>query len=230
MMIQTVIFDIDNTLYDYDTAHAPAFQALTDYVGAHLGVTPDQFTALHRSANQILKERTGGNCAAMHNRLIRYQIILEQLGASIAHAPVMERLYWTTLLQAAQPNPGALSCLRQLKNAGIRLGIGTDMTADWQYTKLEQFGMLPLFDFMVTSEEVTDEKPGERFFHLCLEKAGCPAECCAFVGDSLKKDVAGAQMAGMRPIWFQPQGDSPLLLEGVLRVRRLDAIPRYLLG
>lgn len=30
-MIQAVIFDIDNTLYDYDSAHVVAFQALTEY-------------------------------------------------------------------------------------------------------------------------------------------------------------------------------------------------------
>ena len=29
-MSQSVIFDIDNTLYDYDAAHVVAFQALTE--------------------------------------------------------------------------------------------------------------------------------------------------------------------------------------------------------
>ena len=227
-MIQTVIFDIDNTLYDYDAAHAVAFQALTEYAQRELGVRPEEFPALHKAANTVLKARTGGNCAAIHNRLIRYQILLEDLGKPIFHAPRMERLYWNTLLDAAVPSPGALSCLTQLKEGGKRLGLGTDMTADWQYVKLERLGMLPLFDFMVTSEEVTDEKPGEKFFQLCLEKAGCPAAQCAFVGDSLKKDVIGAQRAGMRPVWYHPQEDAPEPAEPVLRIRRLDELPARL--
>lgn len=228
-MIQTVIFDIDNTLYDYDAAHAVAFQALTGYAARELDIQPSEFASLHQEANQILKRRTGGNCAAIHNRLLRYQIILELGAQPIFHAPRMEQLYWSTLMDAFQPSPGALDCLKQLKTAGIRLGIGTDMTADWQYAKLERLGMLPLFDFMVTSEETSDEKPGEPFFRLCLEKANCLPQQCAFVGDSLKKDVGGAQRAGMVPIWYHPQEDSPSLAEGVLRVRRLDEIPQYLL-
>lgn len=228
-MIQTVIFDIDNTLYDYDAAHEVAFQALTDYAARELGLSSADFAALHQEANQVLKARTGGNCAATHNRLLRYQIILELAQKPIFHAPRMEQLYWSTLMDAFSPSPGALDCLRQLKAAGVRLGIGTDMTADWQYAKLERLGMLPLLDFMVTSEEVTDEKPGERFFRLCQEKAHCPPQQCAFVGDSLKKDVGGAQRAGMVPIWYHPQEDCPPLPQGVLRVRRLDEIPQHLL-
>lgn len=226
-MLHTVIFDIDNTLYDYDAAHEIAFRALTCYAQQKLGVLPDRFFRLHKAANQILKERAGDNCAATHNRLIRYQILLEQLNQPIYHAPRMEQLYWSTLLDAAVPSPGALDCLHQLKGAGLRLGIGTDMTANWQYLKLERLGMLSLFDFMVTSEEVTSEKPTEKFFQLCLKKAGCPAQECAFVGDSLKKDVGGAQKAGMFPVWYQP-GEAAPAPQGVLTIGRLDELPAIL--
>lgn len=229
-MMQTVIFDIDNTLYDYDAAHAVAFQALCAYVQKHLGLSEGDFVALHHCANTVLQQRTGGNCAATHSRLIRYQIILEQADKPIVYAPRMEQLYWSTLIDAAVPNPGALDCLQQLKQAGIRLGIGTDMTANWQYAKLERMGMLPLLDFIVTSEEITAEKPDERFFRLCLEKAGCRADECAFVGDSWKKDVLGAQHVGMCPVWFHPQeADACTQRDGVRSVRRLDEIPPLLL-
>lgn len=231
-MIEAVIFDIDNTLYNYDAAHAVAFQALTDYAKQSLGVEPGRFAALHQAANQILKVRTGGDCAAIHNRLIRYQILLEELGMPVFHAPVMERLYWNTLIDAAVPSPGALDCLEQLRQAGIRLGVGTDMTADWQYVKLERLNMLPLLDFVVTSEEVSQEKPGPHFFQLCRYKAGCPASSCAFVGDNRKKDVEGARKAGMRPVWYHPEGSthSPILIDGVLEISRLDELPEYILS
>ena len=231
-MIQAVIFDIDNTLYDYDAAHAVAFQALSEYAQHTLGVDSKEFEALHQRANQLLQARTGGDCAAIHNRLLRYQILLEELGKPIPHAPVMERLYWNTLIDAAVPSPGARDCLEQLRQAGLRLGVGTDMTADWQYAKLERLNLLPLLDFVVTSEEVTQEKPGARFFQLCREKAGCPASACVFVGDNHSKDVEGAKRAGMRPVWYRPHSgpDAPLLVDGVLEVRRLDHLAEYLLS
>lgn len=231
-MIQAVIFDIDNTLYDYDAAHAVAFEALTGYAQRALGVDPERFDALHQAANQVLKARTGGDCAAIHNRLIRYQILLEELDKPVFHAPIMERLYWNTLIDAAVPSPGALDCLGRLRQAGIRLGVGTDMTADWQYVKLERLNMLPLLDFVVTSEEISQEKPGARFFRLCREKAGCPASNCVFVGDNRKKDVEGARSAGMRPVWYRPQSgpSTPVLVDGVLEISRLDELAEYLLS
>lgn len=228
-MIHTVIFDIDNTLYDYDTAHAAAFAALTAYARRELGVAEEDFPALHRAANEVLKARAGADCAAIHNRLIRYQILLERLQKPLTHALPMAELYWNTLVNAAVPSPGVEICLAELKRAGVRLGIGTDMTADWQYVKLDRLGLLPWFDFVVTSEEVSQEKPGERFFALCLEKAQCPAEECAFVGDNVNKDVAGALRAGMRPVWYRPRPGGPEAPPGALRVERLDRLPALLL-
>lgn len=228
-MIKAVIFDLDNTLYDYDAVHSAAFRRLTDYAVQELGISAEAFLSLHESANRLLTQRTGGNCAATHNRLLRYQILLELLGKPVHHAPRMEQLYWSTLLDHAVLSPGALDCLTQLKAAGVRLGIGTDMTADWQYLKLERLGLLPLVDFIVCSEEVSAEKPDPRFFRLCLEKAGCPAEECAFIGDSLPKDVLGSRHAGMRPFWYRPQPDCPPLEEGIVRIRRLDELPGLLL-
>ena len=90
-MIQAVIFDIDNTLYDYDAAHAVAFQALTEYAQHTLGVDPETFEALHQRANQLLQARTGGDCAAIHNRLLRYQILLEELSQIFDVSPMTIR-------------------------------------------------------------------------------------------------------------------------------------------
>jgi beta-phosphoglucomutase-like phosphatase (HAD superfamily) len=55
----------------------------------------------------------------------------------------------------------------------VRVGVGSDMTADWQFRKLERLGLLDRIDFAVTSEEAGVEKPAPGFFALCLEKAGC---------------------------------------------------------
>ena len=39
-----------------------------------------------------------------------------------------------------------------------------------------------------------------------MEKAGCRAEECLFVGDSLTKDVLGAMDAGLHGVWYCPEG------------------------
>ena len=204
-MTRAVIFDIDNTLYSYDDAHAVAWQALCAYAREQLAMEPEQFRRCHTQAQQTVKERLGAECAALHNRQLRYQVLLEENGKPLHHAIAMNDLYWNTLIAAAKPSPGIMECLAALKERGLILGIGTDMTIDYQLKKLASLRMLPYFDFIVSSEEVNVEKPHEKLFACCAKKANVPAENCLFIGDSLKKDVLGARNAGMQALWYCPE-------------------------
>lgn len=227
-MVRAVLFDLDNTLYSYDEAHAFAWQALTRYAQEALGLDEARFTALHRRANLRLAAHCGGGCAAVHNRLIRYQLLLEELGLPLRHAPEMARLYWSTLLGHAVPYPGTREGLDALRAAGCRLGVGTNMTAALQFEKLSCLGLLDRIDFLVTSEEAGAEKPDPRLFALCAEKAGCESAACVFVGDSLEGDVRGAERAGMRPVLFCPAPDADAPTPGVPRITRLTELPALL--
>ena len=205
-MVHSVIFDLDGTLYDYDAAHAKAFRVLSDYARSKLDIQPEDFRALHRQAMTEQERRMGYSCGSIHNRIIRYQIILELTGNPVSHALHMSNLYWDAFLDTVTPYPGAEDCLRTLRKRGYRVGIGTNMTADYQFSKLDRLGLLECIDFMLSSEEAGVEKPDPRFFARCVEKAGCPAAACAFVGDNPVHDAAGAIAAGMQGVWFRPEG------------------------
>ena len=227
-MPKAVVFDIDNTLYSYDEAHAAAYSALRDYAQRELFLTPGRFDALHREAAKRLEAHSGGHCAAIHNRLIRYQLMLEIVGLPISHAPAMARLYWTTLMDNMKRFPGVREAFEALKAMGCTLGIGTNMTADYQFMKLERLELIDLINFMVTSEEASAEKPDRRLFDLCAEKAGCSNRDCAFVGDSPEGDVRGAMNAGMTAVWFHPVPDDARPPEGALRLRSFQELPELI--
>lgn len=223
-MLRAVIFDLDGTLYDFDAAHAHAFGALTEYACASFGLTPERFRELHQEADRILTRRAGINSGAIHNRLIRYQIILELIGQPFGYAPRMSELYWHTLTLWMKPLPGLHEALRDLKAMGLKLGVGTNMTADWQYEKLEKLGIIGDFDFIVTSEEAGSEKPDSGIFMLCAEKAGCEPSECAFVGDSVSHDVVGALNAGMRAVWLNANGSTAEPVKGACTVKALSEL------
>lgn len=206
-MIKAILFDIDNTLYSFDAAHAPAMEALFGYAREHLGMDREVFTREVMLAAEDVKAHLDADCAALHNRTMRFQVMLERNGLSLTHAAPMGEIYWDTLLRHAEPNPGSLSCLKKLKAQGYILGIGTDMTIVYQLKKLEKLQMLPFFDFIVSSEEANAEKPAGKLFSLCAMKAGVSPEECLFIGDSLKKDVLGPRAIGMRSVWYCPDGD-----------------------
>lgn len=223
-MIKAVIFDVDDTLYSYKKAHAEAFAALTEYAGKNLGLAPKNFEDLHEKINCELKAYMG-DVAAVHNRLIRYQNMLESKGLPLyPHVLEMDKIYWDTLIRASVPSDGASDAMKALKDQGIRIGIGTDMTARIQFRKLTKLGLLPYIDFLVSSEEAGAEKPDPALFARCMEKAGCRARECLFVGDSLKKDVLGAMAAGMQAVWYRPDGSGEQ--EDVLRITNMRQLPQ----
>ena len=176
-MVKAVFFDIDDTLYSYTEAHKPALKAMKEYAARELGVSEDAYDDYVRQAQAVVKRRVGRDCSTLHNRLIRFQCMLEILGRPIfPHAEVMGKLYWDTLIDHMQEEEGAGELLKTLKERGYYVGIGTNMTAGVQFRKLTKLGFGPWIDGMVTSEEAGVQKPDPKLFLLCAEKAGVSPE------------------------------------------------------
>lgn len=203
-MIKALIFDIDNTLYSYDRGHEPAWEALCGYALTELSMDRETFSREIQAASRVVAEHLGTPQAALHNRALRFQVMLERNKLPLSHAASMNRLYWDTLIAASRPEPGVPETLETLKAAGCILGIGSDMTLEIQLEKLEKLGLLHFFDFIVTSEEAGAEKPDPKLFRLCAEKAGVRPEECLFLGDSYQKDYLGPRAIGMQSLWYQP--------------------------
>ena len=219
-MIKAVIFDIDNTLYSYDGAHEVAFAALTEYAVGKLGLQAEEFKSLHDNVKKGLEKTMKGH-AALHNRLIRYQNMLEQKQISLyPHVLRMHDIYWNTLIDNMIPSEGAVDTFRTLREMGLKIGIGTDMDAEIQFKKLEKLELLQYVDFIVSSEEALAEKPDPKLLEYCCRKAGCQAQECMFVGDSLKKDALGAAACGMVGVWYAPDSIAALP-ENVIRITSL---------
>jgi len=204
-MLKAIIFDIDNTLYDYDTANALAIDALRQYTNINFGWSSEETDAKIKAAYSSIQNEIGKK-AAIHNRLIRYQRILETDHLPLhPYALEMYDLYWNTLIDSAKAYDGAESALEQLKAAGYVLGIGTNMTSVIQFRKLTKFGLLKYFDFVVTSEESDCEKPQKELFLQCAAKAGYDPSFCLYIGDSLIHDIIASEEAGFHTLWFRPE-------------------------
>jgi putative hydrolase of the HAD superfamily len=62
---------------------------------------------------------------------------------------------------------------------------------------------------VVASAVVGAAKPEPALFEAALELAGCPAERALHVGDSVSKDVAGAEGAGVAAVLLDREGAHP---------------------
>lgn len=204
--VRAAVFDLDDTLYAFDGGAAPnaaALRALAAVAAPALGVSEDAFLAEVAASLRAQKERVGPDSPGYHSRAARYSRILEARGLPLRLSLEWTDLYWKELFARIRPAPGAADVLRACRARGLRVGVGTDMSAIEQFRKLETLGLLDLVDFVATSEEAGVEKPHPAFFDLVAEKARCAPDEILFAGDNLRKDALGAAAAGMRGLWLQ---------------------------
>ena len=63
-----------------------------------------------------MNKRIGSDTAAIHNRLLRIQCMLELMKQPLfPHAFNMYHTYWDTLIQRARPSKGAVGFIKELK-------------------------------------------------------------------------------------------------------------------
>ncbi|OSM02287.1 HAD family hydrolase [Magnetofaba australis] len=196
-----VIFDTDNTLYDYAPAHAAASAAAREKAQALLGVDGDAFDDAYRAARKEVKARLG-HVAASHSRLLYFQRMIERLGlkTQLLHTLDLNQTYWRTFLGASTLFPDARALLEDLRALSIHTAIVTDLTAEIQFRKIVYFDLADHFDYVVTSEEAGADKPDLAPFQLALEKLGLQAGEVWMVGDNAVNDIQGARALGI-PCW-----------------------------
>lgn len=71
---------------------------------------------------------------------------------------------------------------------------------------LERVGVAEAFDVMVFSSDIGGIKPSPKTFEVALETLSVSPKECVVIGDSARRDVGGAEAAGLLAIWG---GDSP---------------------
>ena len=203
MKYQSVILDLDDTLYDYVSINDSAIEATALLAEHEFGIRPEDFMTAFTWARKDNK-RVLGETAASHNRLLYFQKTLEYLHLPpVGMAIRLYECYWGYMLEHMTLYEGALDFLKFCKANTISIGICSDLTAHIQHRKIEKLGLIPYIDAIVTSEEAGAEKPAPQMFQMILDKLGVQASEALYVGDSYKKDVIGAEKMGIDVLWFK---------------------------
>ncbi len=102
--------------------------------------------------------------------------------------------------------PGATEALTELARH-YRLALATNARDSGSLAvrdALRRVRLDAVFDVVATSKEMGAAKPDPAFFRAVLARVGCGSDEAVMVGDSYDADVAGAKMAGLRAIWYNP--------------------------
>jgi len=213
-MITTVIFDLDDTLYDEIDFCRSGLRA----AAPHIAALSDAHSAEAVFAI-IWKCFITGDCGSTFN------VALAQLGIP-CDGPLIHKLvevYRTHMPTLTLP-PESRAVLEDLKNK-YTLGLLTDGYLPTQRLKVQALGIEHYFRAIAYTEELGREfwKPSPRGFEKLLEELGARPEETVYVADNETKDFIAPNRLGLLTIQLRrPSGlyrkPSPLA-EAAPRVR-----------
>ena len=202
MTIELITFDLDDTLWDtapvivraeavlrdWLTTHAPKAGALevADFQALRLRVLTEQPELKHR-------------ISALRRRVLFHALQDTGYGdaqrlADEAFEVFIEARHALEVFAQAEPTLAALA-------RDYALGVVTNGNAD-----VRRIGLGHHFKFVLCAEDIGIAKPDARLFHEALLRGAVTAGAAVHVGDHPGDDIAGAQLAGMRAVWFNPGG------------------------
>ncbi|MBT5022892.1 HAD-IA family hydrolase [Candidatus Woesearchaeota archaeon] len=197
-MKKAVLFDLDDTLYEYGPVHKQALKASYSILKKKIKIDWEKFYYLFNlSKSEIHRELSG--TAASHNRVLYFQRLIEKTHSTVDPKVILDlyNTYWNTFLNNMVLRKGVIDVLKKLKQRGIKIAVVSDLTTNIQLRKIHKLGITKYVDVLVTSEEAGSEKPHAIMFLLALNKLGISPHEAIMVGDNEVADIEGANFVGL---------------------------------
>ena len=200
-MVDTLLFDLDNTLLDFNQAERIAVGKTLK----HFHIEPTEavlkrYSELNMAQWKLLEQ---GKISRKQVKLQRFQILFAELGTG-APADEAALMYETLLAYGHYFIDGAEELLKTLYGK-YRMYLVTNGTLSVQKGRLKSAGISRYFEDIFISEELGYNKPSVEYFDCCFSKIpNFHKETVFIIGDSLTSDIQGGINAGIRTIWFNP--------------------------
>lgn len=204
--IETVLFDLDDTLHDDTLAYKSAAEEVAREVQAAHGIDALALKAAYIAQAEGFWTRLSAEQLDLKMSAIRADLwsnALREVGLendrltfrSAANYHLYRSKYWRLF-------PGALELLRELKARGLKLGLLTNGFSETHREKIAVLQIGELFDAIFIADEVGMLKPDPLLFaHACSKLQSSP-RVSAMVGDRYERDIRGAIEAGLFTVWM----------------------------
>ena len=202
MIYKFLLFDLDHTLLDFDTAEDVALSQLLKEEGVEdIQAYKDYYVPMNKALWKDLELKKITKAELINTRFAK---LFAHFGIEKDGVYLAER-YQFYLSKQGQTFPGVEDLLRKLISQGYELYAATNGITYIQTGRLKQSGISPYFKEIFISEQLHTQKPDAAFY----EKIGAlipnfDKNQTLMIGDSLSADIQGGNNAGIDTIWYNP--------------------------
>jgi len=206
---RAVLFDLYRTLLDIWTdEHRPEVWAKLAHFLRYQGLPADAGT-LHNTFFGMLQssQKESSDEHPEVDVLGIFRTMLLQLGYNGSDHFFVEvtQLFRKLSIVHFDLFPDTLPTLQAL-HGSFKLGLVSDAQRVFLEPEIEMTGLTPLLDIIIISSDYGFHKPDPRLFAMALEGLGVSAEQAVYIGDSIPRDICGAQKANLPAILLNRDG------------------------
>ncbi len=222
MRYQTLLFDVDDTLLDFQAAEKQALQELFQAEGLILTAE------LERDYKKINQERWA---AFEQGQMSREEVVNGRFGAFFARyerqvdSRALEQKYRAFLNEGHQLLGNSRQVVAELAKQAD-LYVVTNGVSKTQMKRLTDAKLLPYFKEIIVSEATGYQKPMREFFDYTFKRIPNLSKTqTVMIGDSLTSDIQGGVNAGIDTVWFNPKAlPAPPTIQPTYRIRQLEEL------
>ncbi len=212
-IMKTVIFDVDDTLYDQAMSFHKTFHKVisTNYSYSEI----DKIYRLSRKYSEELFDKSEAKEISVRDWQIGrilyacrdFEIHMDETDALLFHETYVEEQKKIKMFDEMR------DLLDLLKEKGVQIAILTNGEESHQMMKIEQLALSKWISTnnIYVSGSYGVAKPKLEIFRIVEEKVNCSPESTIYIGDSFEKDIIGARKAGWQAIWFNHRMKKPHL-------------------
>ncbi|MCM1195197.1 MAG: YjjG family noncanonical pyrimidine nucleotidase [Firmicutes bacterium] len=202
MRYETLLFDADNTVLDFDKAEEQALRRVFEKFSLRYDA---EALNIYRKNNvyqwQLFEQGKIEKSAVLINR---FSTTLRDLKIDVAVEKVAV-LFEDYLKQGYYVIENAESVLLRLQKT-CRLYIVSNGVAKIQSSRMKGSGMDKYFLYRFVSEEVGYPKPSKEYFEYCFKRIpDFNKSTTLIIGDSLSSDIQGGINAQIDTCWYNPK-------------------------
>ena len=191
--IESVLFDLDNTLIDRDTGFRK-FCSMLFRSSASISNSSSEPDML---AFMIDIDKAG-----MGDRHRMFEEVISRWPGCFKNADSAVEFYMNHYPEMLTISSETKCMLKDLDAHGVSYGIVTNGGSEMQWAKIQGSGLRPLTEKILVSGDVGIEKPAPAIFRMAMDMIGADKDKTLFVGDNPDTDISGAYAYGLKTAWI----------------------------